>query len=84
MDELTEDWRDLDVFIEASEKNAARLHAVLVDFGFGEAAPDESVLAQEGKAPRQLADGPRRSEVLASLDGHRARARGLGPRRENT
>jgi hypothetical protein len=38
---------DLDIFVEASDKNASRLHAVLADFGFGSAAPAASLLADD-------------------------------------
>jgi hypothetical protein len=36
---------DLDVFVEPSPTNARRLRRTLVEFGFGEAAPDEELLA---------------------------------------
>jgi hypothetical protein len=41
--------KDLDVLVEATVANSRRLHAALVDFGFGAVAPDASELAKAGR-----------------------------------
>ena len=59
---------DLDVFVEASETNARRLRRVLVEFGFGESAPDEAVLATPGKV-FMIGVPPFRIDVLTKISG---------------
>ncbi len=59
---------DLDVFVEASETNARRLRRVLVEFGFGDDAPDERVLARKGKV-FMIGVPPFRIDVLTSISG---------------
>jgi len=56
---------DLDVFVEASQANAARIHAALVDFGFGSVAPTHQQLASPdkvfmlGEKPYRIVDDAR-------------------------
>jgi hypothetical protein len=59
---------DLDVFVEASRVNAERLRQVLVAFGFGDAAPDAAVLAEEGRV-FMLGRKPFRIDLLTEISG---------------
>lgn len=59
---------DLDVFVEASPANARRLRKVLVEFGFGDGAPDESVLAEKGRV-FMIGVPPFRIDVLTKVTG---------------
>ena len=60
--------KDLDVFVAPTVVNARRLHAALVEFGFGAAAPPVAQLAR----PRQvfmLGVEPYRIDILTSIAG---------------
>ncbi len=59
---------DLDVFVEVSLANAKRLRRVLVDFGFGEAAPAAEDLAIEGKV-FMVGVPPWRIDILTKISG---------------
>ena len=59
---------DLDVFVEASLANARRLRRTLVEFGFGEAAPDEELLATPGKV-FMIGVQPYRIDILTHISG---------------
>lgn len=59
---------DLDVFVEPSPKNAARLREALVDFGFGDVAPVVAALAEIDKV-FMLGRKPWRIDVLTGIDG---------------
>jgi hypothetical protein len=59
---------DLDVFVETSDENAARLRRALVAFGFGESAPSEAELAKPGNV-WMLGRKPWRIDVLTRIDG---------------
>jgi hypothetical protein len=59
---------DLDVFVEPSRANARRVREVLVDFGFGDAAPSVEVLAQPDKV-FMLGRKPWRIDILTGIDG---------------
>jgi hypothetical protein len=59
---------DLDVFVEPSPANARRLHAALVDFGFGSVAPTVEILATPGKV-FMLGRKPYRIDILTAIDG---------------
>jgi hypothetical protein len=59
---------DLDVFVEPTRANAARLRAALVAFGFGDAAPTVETLAEPAKI-FMLGRKPWRIDVLTGIDG---------------
>jgi hypothetical protein len=59
---------DLDVFVEASATNAARLHRALVAFGFGDLAPPAKDLAKVGNV-WMLGRKPWRIDILTRIDG---------------
>lgn len=59
---------DLDVFVEASPTNARRLRRTLVEFGFGEAAPDEELLATPDKV-FMIGVNPYRIDILTRISG---------------
>jgi len=59
---------DLDVFVEPTLANGRRLRGVLVDFGFGEAAPDAKVLATPGKV-FMIGVVPFRIDVITRISG---------------
>jgi hypothetical protein len=59
---------DLDVLVEASRENAARLRQALVAFGFGELAPTEGDLAKTGNV-WMLGRKPWRIDILTRIDG---------------
>lgn len=59
---------DLDVFVDPTPANARRLRAALVDFGFGNDAPDVETLATPGKV-FMLGRTPYRIDVLTGIDG---------------
>jgi hypothetical protein len=59
---------DLDVFVEASAENAARLRRALVAFGFGDAAPAVGELAKAGTV-WMLGRKPWRIDILTRIDG---------------
>jgi hypothetical protein len=59
---------DLDVFVEPTQANAARLRRALVAFGFGETAPPAERLAVPGKI-WMLGRKPWRIDVLTRIDG---------------
>jgi hypothetical protein len=59
---------DLDVFAEPTEANAERLHAALVEFGFGSLAPAVRELAEPDRV-WMLGRKPRRIDILTSITG---------------
>lgn len=59
---------DLDVFVAPDRKNAARLRAALVDFGFGEIAPSIPDLARADHV-WMLGRKPRRIDILTGISG---------------
>ena len=59
---------DLDVFVETSPTNARRLRRTLVEFGFGEAAPDEELLATPDKV-FMIGVKPYRIDILTRISG---------------
>ncbi|RLB57509.1 MAG: hypothetical protein DRJ42_00225 [Deltaproteobacteria bacterium] len=59
---------DLDVFVDASPENAARLLAALRDFGFGAVAPSVEELATKDKV-FMLGEKPYRIDVLTTISG---------------
>jgi hypothetical protein len=59
---------DLDVFVEASAANAARLRKTLVEFGFGTSAPAESELARPDRV-FMMGVLPFRIDVLTTISG---------------
>lgn len=59
---------DLDVFVEASLANARRLRRTLAEFGFGEAAPDEELLATPDKV-FMIGVKPYRIDILTRISG---------------
>jgi hypothetical protein len=59
---------DLDVFVEPTENNAARLRAALVEFGFGEIAPSIDELKQPDRV-WMLGRKPRRIDILTGISG---------------
>jgi len=59
---------DLDVFVDTADVNASRLRQVLVDFGFGDAAPDTELLATQGKV-FMIGAPPFRIDVLTRISG---------------
>ena len=61
---------DLDVFVEASQRNATRLRKVLMEFGFGDSAPSEKTLATEGKV-FMVGVPPLRIDILTKISGVR-------------
>ena len=59
---------DLDVFVEAAEKNAGRLRKALVEFGFGGVVPKAGDLAVPGKV-WMLGRKPYRIDILTGISG---------------
>jgi hypothetical protein len=59
---------DLDVFVEPSLRNARKLRAALVEFGFASVAPAESELAEPDRV-WMLGRKPRRIDVLTGISG---------------
>jgi hypothetical protein len=60
--------KDLDVLVEPTIANARRLHAALVDFGFGAVVPAPLELAKSG--PKwMLGRAPKRIDILTQIDG---------------
>ena len=59
---------DLDVFVEAAERNAARLREALIDLGFGGVAPRAAALAVAGKV-WMLGRKPYRIDILTGISG---------------
>jgi hypothetical protein len=59
---------DLDVFVDATPTNAGRIHAALVDFGFGAVAPSRTSLATPNKV-FMLGRRPFRIDILTGIDG---------------
>jgi len=59
---------DLDVFVEVSSGNAKRLRSVLVEFGFGEAAPPVEELAAKGRV-FMVGVPPWRIDILTKISG---------------
>ncbi len=59
---------DLDVFVEPTRANAARLRKALIDFGFGSAAPAATELAKRNKV-FMLGTKPWRIDILTAIDG---------------
>lgn len=68
---------DLDVFVEPTRANAARLRAALVDFGFGSVAPSVAELAERDRV-FMLGRKPLRIDVLTGIDGVGFRAAWAG------
>ncbi len=60
--------KDLDVFVEPSPDNAARLVAALAAFGFGEAGLTADDFSTPGKIV-QLGVAPNRIDLLTAIDG---------------
>jgi len=61
---------DLDVWIEISDKNAAKMVAVLTAFGFGVAALSAEIFAAQGRIVR-MGNPPMRVEILNDISGVR-------------
>lgn len=59
---------DLDVFVAPDQRNARRLRAALIDFGFGDIAPSVSELAQANRV-WMLGRKPRRIDILTGISG---------------
>jgi hypothetical protein len=59
---------DLDVFVEVSPENARRLHAALVELGFGRLAPSVQDLTVPGKI-WMLGRKPHRIDILTEISG---------------
>ncbi|MCC6214946.1 MAG: hypothetical protein IT376_08765 [Polyangiaceae bacterium] len=59
---------DLDLFVDPTLANGARLRRALVEFGFGERAPSAEALAVPGKI-WMLGRKPWRIDVLTAIDG---------------
>lgn len=59
---------DLDLFVEPSHENAARVLEVLRAFGFGSVAPDLHLLAEPGRA-FFLGRKPQRIDLLTAIAG---------------
>lgn len=59
---------DLDLFVDPSRSNAKRLRDVLVEFGFGAAAPSIQALSTTGKV-FMLGRTPYRIDLLTGIDG---------------
>jgi hypothetical protein len=59
---------DLDVFVQPSLSNAKRVHAALVDFGFGSVIPNASEFAKPGLV-WMLGRKPRRIDILTGISG---------------
>lgn len=60
--------QDLDLFVEAAEKNGERLRAALLEFGLGSATPDAKTLATRGKV-FMIGRLPLRIDLLTSISG---------------
>ena len=60
--------KDIDVFVEASAENAARLLDALADFGFGNAGLTLSDFERPGRIV-QLGVAPNRVDLLTVIDG---------------
>jgi hypothetical protein len=60
--------KDLDVLVEATVANGRRLHAALVEFGFGALAPDPRELTRPGPG-WMLGRTPKRIDILTDIDG---------------
>ncbi len=58
----------LDVFVEPTRSNAARLRDALVDFGFGGVVPSVDTLAERDKV-FMLGRKPWRIDILTGIDG---------------
>jgi len=59
---------DLDLWVEATRENAARVYAALVAFGTPGSHFDEEALATEGTI-LQIGVEPRRIDVITAIDG---------------
>ena len=59
---------DLDLFVEPTPENAARLRQALVAFGFGDTAPSAEELAVPGKI-WMMGRKPWRIDLLTKIDG---------------
>ena len=59
---------DIDVFVEPSRDNAARLYRALGRFGFGALVPNEAELAQPNRV-FMLGRKPWRIDILTGIDG---------------
>jgi hypothetical protein len=59
---------DIDIFVRPVPENAARVLAVLVDFGFGSTGLDVAALTSPGKVI-QLGRPPNRIDLLTSISG---------------
>ena len=60
--------KDIDIFVEPTGENAARVLLALADFGFGDVGLDESDFASPG-AIIQLGVDPNRIDLLTAIDG---------------
>lgn len=60
--------KDLDVLVEPTPENAARLIGALTDFGFGDVGLSEGDFSVTGKVV-QLGFAPNRIDLLTSIDG---------------
>ena len=59
---------DLDIFIERSPANIRRVRAVIAEFGFGDAAPDHSLLAEPYRV-FMIGVKPFRIDILNTISG---------------
>jgi len=60
--------KDLDIFIEASEENAKKVYAALLEFGFGALELSVNDFIRKGKII-QLGYEPVRTDIITSIDG---------------
>lgn len=60
--------KDLDLFVEPSPENAARLIAALADFGFGSVGLTAADFMSPGRVV-QLGYAPNRVDLLTAIDG---------------
>jgi hypothetical protein len=59
---------DLDVFVDPTPENAARLHSALAAFGFGSLLPAADAFTTRGKV-WMLGRKPNRIDILTGIDG---------------
>jgi len=59
---------DLDVFVEVSPENAARIRDALTDFGMGDSVPSQEALLERGRI-WMIGRKPRRIDILSEIDG---------------
>jgi hypothetical protein len=61
-------FTELDVLVDPAPRNARKLHAALVDFGFGSMVPDPNELTERDQV-WMLGRKPYRIDVLTSVSG---------------